>query len=79
VSTYLTVEGARQLTRNERGRLIGRKAFRELVRRGVIPSWRNPLNGHLFIPETAMHDWLAGSATHEPKGTHAEWKAGGAA
>ena len=54
----LTVEGARKLTANENGRCIGRDTFRQLVRDGVVPSWRNPLTGHLSIPEAQFLAWL---------------------
>lgn len=70
----LSVEAARKLTANESGRCIGRKPFRELVRQGVIPSWRNPLSGHLYIPESAMQEWLVSAANHEPKPSLDEWR-----
>lgn len=76
MARLLTIAQARQMTANERGRCIGKRTFRELVRTGVVPSWRNPLTGHLSIPETAMTEWLESLADHTPKATLDEWRRG---
>jgi hypothetical protein len=63
----LTVEQARNLTADANGRRIDRKIFRELVRQGVVPSWKNPLNGKLRIPAAQFVAWMNGAGTHDAK------------
>lgn len=70
----LTVKQARQLTADADGKCIGERAFRKLVRAGVVPSWRNPLSGHLRIPESAMREWMATLADNAPKSSLDEWR-----
>lgn len=70
----LTVKQARELTADADGRRISEKAFRKLVRAGVVPSWRNPLSGQLRIPESAMRTWMATLADNAPKPSLDEWR-----
>jgi hypothetical protein len=65
---WLTVEDARQLTADAKGRRVGAASFRRLVNDVLIPAQvagRNPVNRHVRIDEDRFLEWRRNPAAFE--------------